>query len=67
MLFRKQKKEEKTVEPMINIFDDLSDLSQAERKQFFYWNGLFNNEPNLIRSGFNLDHYRKTLQARQSN
>lgn len=48
----------------INIFDDLSDLSQVERKNMFYWYGVINNEENLIRSNFNLDHWRKVRQAR---
>lgn len=48
----------------INIFDDLSDLSQVERKNIFYWYGVINNEEKLIRSNFNLDHWRKVKQAR---
>jgi hypothetical protein len=63
---QKRNKENRPSETTINIFDDLSDLSQVERRNFFFWHGVIKAEENLIRSHFNLDHWRKVKEARLS-
>ena len=62
-LFKRRKKN--FVIQEINIFRDLSDLSEAEKRSYDHFQLLFKlNNPNVIRSQFNLDHWRKVKQAR---
>ena len=57
-----EKHEAKNVK--VNIHDDLSDLSFDEKRSVKYFQKAGEIKLNYIRSSFNLDHFRKVIEAR---
>lgn len=47
-----------------NLFDEMKDLSQYERKSVRYWKYLFLEKESTIRSSFNVDLWRKVKRSR---
>lgn len=60
-LFKKAKKQAKQT---ANIHFDLDELSPKEIESFYYFQHKAKEMKNVIRSQFNLEHWRKVKQAR---